>query len=131
MKENILKELELSQDHLEDYIEELLDKIIVIEKVNQNSNTTEQIQRKENQTKEEEQKAINSSNRIKNSIKKECEVELKIILVGNNIIHYGSATKLRQISQLKQRKGTDFTNFPCCHSHAHGDHLLTVCNNTS
>ncbi len=32
LKENILKELEIKQDNLENYIEELLDKIIVIEK---------------------------------------------------------------------------------------------------
>lgn len=116
LKEDIWKELAFSQEHLEDYIEGLLAQIIVVEQEEQNSKATKQ---------------TNSSNRIKNSIKKDCEVELKIILAGNHIIHYGSDSKLRQISQLKKSKGTDFMNLPLCHSHAHGNHLFTVCSNTS
>lgn len=82
LKESILKQLVISKDNLENYIEELLDKIIVVEK--------------------------------------ESEVELKIILAGNKIITYGSATKPRQVSQLKQNKVADLKNLPLCHSHAHG-----------
>jgi len=63
LRKNILKQLEISQDNLAEYIENLLDKIIVIE---------------------------NKS-----------DVNLKIILTGNNIINYGSVTKLSQINNLK------------------------------
>ena len=81
LHKNILKELEISQNNLENYIENLLDKIIVVEN--------------------------------------ESEVNLKIILAGGNIINHGSASKLRQISSLKQNKVADFKNQPLCHSHAH------------
>lgn len=87
LKENILKELEINQENLENYIDELLDKIIVTEKDN--------------------------------------EVELKIILAGNNLITYGSATKLRKVSQMKQNKVADNKNLPLCHSHAHSNHLFS------
>ena len=73
-------------------MEELLDKIIVVEKGKQ----------------------------VENNKQKECEVELKIILAGGKIITYGSATKLRQFSQLRGNKVADFKNLPLCHSHAHG-----------
>lgn len=82
LKENILKELDINQDNLENYIEELLDKIIVIEK--------------------------------------QGEVELQIILTGNNVISYGSPDKFKQISQIKEKRMTDFKNSPICRSHAHG-----------
>lgn len=95
LKENILKQLVISKDNLENYIEELLDKIIVIEK-----------QAEDN--------------------KKENEVELKIILAGGKIVTHGSATKLRQFSQLNGNKVADFKNLPLCHSHAHGNHLFTT-----
>ena len=87
LKESIMKQLVITKDNLENYIEELLDKIIVVEK----------------QTKDN---------------KKENEVELKIILAGNKIITYGSATKLRQISQLERLRGADYKKVPLCHSHA-------------
>ena len=98
LKESILKELTVSKDNLENYIEELLDKIIVVEK------------------------------QVENNKQKKCEVELKIILAGNKIITYGSATKPRQFSQLSKNKVADFKNLPLCHSHAHGNHLFAVCN---
>lgn len=77
LKENILKELKISENNLENYIEELLDKIIVVERSNQVKN------KKVNQRK------------IKNleGKEKEDEVELQIILVGNNIISYGNHTE--------------------------------------
>ena len=81
LHKNILKELEISQNNLKDYIDSLLDKIIVVEN--------------------------------------ESQVNLKIILAGNNIIGYGSAPKLRQISSLKQNKVADFKFQPLCHSHTH------------
>lgn len=115
LKESILKQLVITKDNLENYIEELLDKIIVVEK------------------------------QVENNKQNECEVELKIILAGNKIITYGSATKLRQFSQLRGNKVADFKytsfritllygtsllsvensynrekNLPLCHSHAHG-----------
>ncbi len=77
LKESILKQLVITKDNLENYIEELLDKIIVVEKPVEDN-------------------------------KKESEVELKIILAGGKIITYGSATKLRQISQLEGLRGTDY-----------------------
>lgn len=92
LKESILKQLVITKDNLESYMEELLDKIIVVEKGKQ----------------------------VENNKQKECEVELKIILAGGKIITYGSATKLRQFSQLRGNKVADFKNLPLCHSHAHG-----------
>ena len=89
LKESILKQLVITKDNLENYIEELLDKIIVVEKAVEDG-------------------------------KKENEVELKITLAGGKIITYGSATKLRKISQLGHLRGADFKNLPICHSHAHG-----------
>ena len=89
LKESILKQLVITKDNLENYIEELLDKIIVVEKLAEDN-------------------------------KKESEVELKIILAGGKIITYGSANKLRQISQLERLRGADFKKVPLCHSHAHG-----------
>lgn len=80
-----MKQLVITKDNLENYIEELLDKIIVVE-----------------------------------NNKKENEVELKIILAGNKIITYGSATKLRQFSQLRGNKVADYKKLPLCHSHAQG-----------
>ncbi len=95
LKENILKQLVISKDNLENYIEELLDKIIVVE---------------ETQLDKKKQKKVRSkSNKAKEDVsKKESEVELKIILAGNKIITYGSATKLRQISQLNGNKVADY-----------------------
>ena len=87
LKENILKELEINQENLENYIDELLDKIIVTEKDN--------------------------------------EVELKIILAGNNLITYGSATKFGKVSQMRQNKVADNKKLPLCHFHAHSNHLFT------
>ena len=77
-------------------------------------------------------------------VENESEVNLKIILAGGNIINHGSASKLRQISSLKQNKVADLNsttfcitllygasrlsvensynrekNQPLCHSHAH------------
>lgn len=95
LKESILKELTISKDNLENYIEELLDKIIVVEK------------------------------QVENNKQKESEVELKIILEGGKAITYSSATKLRQISQLGCLRWTDYKKVPLCHSHAHGNHLLS------
>ena len=89
LKESILKQLVITKDNLENYIEELLDKIIVVERPVEDG-------------------------------KKENEVELKITLAGGKIITYGSATKLRQISQLGYLREIDFKNLPLCHSHAHG-----------
>lgn len=83
LKESILKELEISKDNLENYIEELLDKIIVVEKDNIE------------------------------------EVELQIILAGNNLITCGIPKKIRQGNQLKQCREVDLKNYPLCYSHAH------------
>ena len=90
LKESILKQLVITKDNLENYIEELLDKIIVVEK------------------------------QVDNNKQNKCEAELKIILAGNKIVTYGSGAKLRQISQLKQDKVADYKNIPLCYSHAHG-----------
>ena len=112
LKESILKQLVITKDNLENYIEELLDKIIVIEK----AKTINDIQVKENTTQKQEQE-----NQLdKKETKQGNEIELKIILAGNKIITYGSAAKLRQFSQLRGNKVADFKNLPLCHSHAHG-----------
>lgn len=108
LKENILKELQVNQDNLENYIEELLDKIIVVEKLSQGENK-------------------NTNQKKNNNIENQNEVELQIILTGNKIINYGSHTKLRQISHLKKSKGTDYKKVPLCHSHAHSNHLFPIC----
>lgn len=76
LKKYILKELTLNQDNLESYIEGLLDKIIVIEKP---SNIKEQIKDKQSISKNNEQN----------------QVELQIMLTGNNLITVDSPTKFR------------------------------------
>lgn len=76
LKKYILKELTLNQDNLESYIEGLLDKIIVIEKP---SNIKEQIEDKQSISKNNEQN----------------QVELQIMLTGNNLITVDSPTKFR------------------------------------
>lgn len=103
LKENILQELEISKENLEDYIEGLLDKIIIEESDDDSSEclSLEEIP----------------------SEHKENQVKLKIILSGNTIITHGIPAKLRQISQLKQSKGTDYKKVPLCHSHVHGTWL--------
>ncbi|MCI8587500.1 MAG: recombinase family protein [Clostridia bacterium] len=114
LKESMLKQLVITKDNLENYIEELLDKIIVVEKTSPDKKEQKKVKSKSNR-----EKGINKLN------EKESEVELKIILTGNKIITYGSATKLRQFSQLKQNKVADFKKVPLCHSHAHSNHLFT------
>ena len=111
LKENILKELVITKDNLETYIEELLDKIIIeeLETVKENTKSAETL----------ENKKYNVDNKVKS------EVSLKIILAGNNIIKYGIPVKLRQVSQIKKNKVADFKNLPLCHSHAHGYHLFS------
>lgn len=111
LKENILKELVITKDNLETYIEELLDKIIIeeLETVKENTKSAETL----------ENKKYNVDNKVKS------EVSLKIILAGNNIIKYGIPVKLRQISRLKENKVADLKNLPLCHSHAHGYHLFS------
>ena len=105
LKENILKELVITKDNLETYIEELLDKIIIeeLETVKENTKNAETL----------ENKKYNVDNKVKS------EVSLKIILAGNNIIKYGIPVKLRQISQIKKSKVADLKNLPLCHSHTH------------
>lgn len=115
LKESILKQLVITKDNLEKYIEELLDKIIVVEKTELDEKGQKKIQSKSNRAKGDAgEKEINKLS------KKESEVELKIILAGNKIITYGSAVKPRQFSQLNGNKVADFKNLPLCHSHAHG-----------
>lgn len=115
LKESILKQLVITKDNLEKYIEELLDKIIVVEKTQLDEKGQKKIQSKSNRAKEDvNKKGINELDQ------KESEVELKIILAGNKIITYGSAVKPRQFSQLNGNKVADFKNLPLCHSHAHG-----------
>ena len=109
LKESMLKQLVITKDNLENYIEELLDKIIVVEKTSPDKKEQKKVKSKSNR-----EKGINKLN------EKESEVELKIILTGNKIITYGSANKLRQISQLERLRGTDYKKVPLCHSHAHG-----------
>lgn len=114
LEESILKQLVITKDNLEKYIEELLDKIIVVEKTELDEKGQKKIQSKSNRAKEDvNKKGINELDQ------KESEVELKIILAGNKIITYGSAVKHRQFSQLNGNKVADFKNLPLCHSHAH------------
>ena len=115
LKENILKQLVITKDNLENYIEELLDKIIVVEKTELDEKEQEKVRSKSNRAKGDAgEKEINKLS------KKESEVELKIILAGNKIITYGGAVKPRQFSQLNGNKVADLKNLPLCHSHAHG-----------
>ena len=112
LKENILKELVITKDNLETYIEELLDKIIIeeLETVKENTKSAETL----------ENKKYTVDNKVKS------EVSLKIILAGNNIIKYGIPVKLRQVSQIKKNKVADLKNLPLCHSHAHRNHLFST-----
>lgn len=109
LEENILEELEISKENLEDYIEGLLDKIIV----------------QESQYNNDEKKLENQGKEFQNDFETENQIKLKIILLGDTIINYGLPIKLRQFSQLKQNKVADLKNYPLCHSHAHSNHLFT------
>ena len=113
LKENVLKELVITKDNLETYIEELLDKIIV-----EKSETVEE------NAKNLETKKYNVKNSNANKIKS--EVSLKIILAGNNIIKNGIPVKLRQVIQIKKNKVADLKNLPLCHFHAHSNHLFST-----
>ena len=118
LKESILKQSVITKNNLENYIEELLDKIIVIEK---KAKTINDIQVKENSTQKQNNKKQEQKNQLdKKETKQDNEIELKIILTGNKIITYGSATKPRQFSQLRGNKVADLKNLPFCHSYAHG-----------
>lgn len=117
LKESILKQSVITKNNLENYIEELLDKIIVIEK----AKTINDIQVKENSTQKQNNKKQEQKNQLdKKETKQDNEIELKITLAGNKIITYGSATKPRQFSQLRGNKVADYKKVPLCHSHAHG-----------
>lgn len=115
LKENILKELVITKDNLETYIEELLDKIIIEEL----ETAKENIKNAENLENEKYNVENSNDNKIKS------EVSLKIILAGNNIIKYDIPVKLRQVSQINKNKVADLKNLPLCHSHAHGKCLFT------
>ena len=82
LKENILKNLDVNESNLEQYIEKLLDKIIVIDK-------------------EERSK-------------------LQIILNTKELINIDMSDKLRQLSNLSDKYGTQIKKVPYSHSHAHG-----------
>ena len=101
LKTNILKHLIITRDNLENYIEELLDKIIVIEKA-------------------AEEKSKKSNIEISNIQKqKSANIELKIILSGDKIIEYGIPQNFSKISHSGQNQKTDYKNNQFCHSHAH------------
>ena len=87
LKENILKNLDVNESNLEQYIEKLLDKIIVIDK-------------------EERSK-------------------LQIILNTKELINIDMSDKLRQLSNLSDKYGTQIKKVPYSHSHAHSNHLFT------
>ena len=92
LKENILKNLDVNENNLEQYIEKFLDKIIV----------------KDNENKS----------------------ELQIILNTKELINIDMSDKLRKLQNLSDRYGTQIKKLPYSHSHAHGNHLFTVYNNT-
>ena len=87
LKENILKNLDVNESNLEQYIEKLLDKIIVIDK-------------------EERSK-------------------LQIILNTKELINIDMSDKLRQLSNLSDKYGTQIKKVPYSHSHAHSNHLFS------
>lgn len=89
-KDKILKELNVTKENLENYIEELLDKIIVIDKENQEEKLIS--------SKKEKQK-------MQTKKQNEEDVELKIILTGNRIISIGNPSKPIKISKLVENKG--------------------------
>ena len=91
-KDKILKELNITKENLENYIEELLDKIIVIDKENQEGKLIS--------LKKEKQK-------MQMKKQNEEDVELKIILTGSKIVSIGNPSKAIKISQLAESKGTD------------------------
>lgn len=90
-KDKILKELNITKENLENYIEELLDKIIVIDKENQEGKLIS--------LKKEKQK-------MQMKKQNEEDVELKIILTGSKIVSIGNPSKTIKISQLAESKGT-------------------------
>ena len=104
LKENVLRELVITKDNLETYIEEFLDKVIVeeLEIVKENAKNAEKLEITKENTKNAknlENEKYNVKNSNDNKIKS--EISLKIIFAGNNIIKYGIPEKLRQISRLK------------------------------
>ena len=96
LEESILKELKITKENLESYIEELLEKIIVIEKS------------------AEEPKKIS---KCKNE--NQANVELKIILAGDNVIKHCIPEKSAKISQEAKINKTDYNFNQCCYTHAH------------
>ena len=96
LEESILKELKITKENLESYIEELLEKIIVIEKS------------------AEEPKKIS---KCKNE--NQPNVELKIILAGDNVIKHCIPEKSAKISQEAKSNKTDYNFNQCCYTHAH------------
>ena len=91
-KDKILKELNITKENLEIYIEELLDKIIVIDKENQEETLiSSKKEKKKIQTKKQNEE----------------DVELRIILTGSKIISIGNLSKPMKISQLAKNEGTD------------------------
>ncbi len=55
--------------------------------------------------------------------------ELQIILNTKEIINVNLPNQLRQLNNLSNKNGSQFFKIPCCYSHAHSNHLFTVCNN--
>ena len=87
LKEYVLKELVITKDNLETFIEELLDKIIVenLEQETVNTKNIQNIDQIENSEKIENEE-YNVENNTDN--KTETQMYLKIILAGNNITKY-------------------------------------------
>lgn len=80
-RDKILKEFNITKDNLESYIEELLDKIIVIDKGNKKEKSI-LLEKEKNKTKRQNEKSV----------------ELKIILTGNKIVSVGTSNKSIKIS---------------------------------
>lgn len=120
LKENILKNLDVNESNLEDYIGKFLDKIIV----------------KETQNKSELQIILNTKELINMDITSKLrqpknlsdKENLNRIADSNNLSNY----KIAQIKLLskspiscQQLYGVTLKKLQLCHSHAHGNHLFT------
>lgn len=105
LKENILKNLDVNESNLEDYIEKFLDKIIV----------------KESPEKSELQILLNTKELIDVNLPSKLR-QLMSLSDKENL------NKIADLNHLSDDKTAQIKKLQLCHSHAHGNHLFTVCN---
>lgn len=107
LKENILKNINVNKSNLEDYIAKFLDKIIV----------------KDNEDKAELQIILNTKELININVSDK-------LRQFKNLSDKEYLNKIANLNHLSNNRTAQIKKLQICHSHAHGNHLFTVCNNT-